>query len=303
MKNRIFYDRFQRAQNDRQKSRKRHENDSHTQCVQFIAHLIHVEKQLVYVIEDHAIHRRNVRWLSHIVKKIQFSSFLLKRFVSLDAARRDKRFTRHNAKSQSHSDFIKKLDHVKSSQFNQHHKSHVHDDSFSEKIKTLHDTFWFRSIVESHFHFDKNSLRHEVESFANRTQSMKAHWSEQNQKSDEARAHVTIFDHNSQNRFLREWDTKISAINRRNDRIVNDLQSTRQIVLKWIMQRSDQKHAQASSSMICVTRFERFDALHENQRSQAENHSEDKERQFSSENWKDRRNTHEFVTIRQVSEE
>jgi hypothetical protein len=75
----------------------------------------------------------------------------------------------------SHFDFIEKLDHVKSSQFNQHHRSHFHDDSFSEKIKTLHDTFWFRSIVESHSHFDKNSLRHEVESFANRTQNMKAH--------------------------------------------------------------------------------------------------------------------------------
>jgi hypothetical protein len=50
------------------------------------------------------------------------------------------------------------------------------------------------------------------------------------------------------------------------------------------MQRNDQKHAQALSSMICVTRFARFDALHENQRSQAENHSKDKARQFSSEN-------------------
>jgi hypothetical protein len=187
---------------------------------------------------------------------------------------------------------------VKSSQFNQHHRFHVHDDLFSEKIETLHDTFWFRLIVESHFHFDKSFLRHEVEFFANRTQNMKAHWSEQNQKSDEARAYATIFDHSSRDRHLREWNTKISAINCRNSRIVNDFQSTRQIVLKRTMQRSDQRHAQASSFVICDTKFARFDALHENQRSQTENHSKNKARKFSSENWKDCRNIHESVTIR-----
>ncbi len=192
---------------------------------------------------------------------------------------------------------------MKNSQFDQHHKSHVHDDSFNKKIKTLHDTFWLRSVVESHSHLDKNSLRHEVEFFANRTQSMKAHWSEQNQKSDKARAHATIFDHSSRNRHLREWDTEISAINRRNNRIVSDFQSTRQIVLRWSMQRNDQKHAQVSSSVICVTRFARFDVLHENQRSQAENHSKDKTRKFSSENWENDRNTHKSVTNRQMSEE
>jgi hypothetical protein len=245
---------------------------------------IHVERQFVYVVENHAIHRRNVWWSSHIIKKFQSSSFFLKRFVWFDAARRDRWFIRHNAKSQSHFDFIEKLNYVKNSQFDQHHKFHVHVDSFNEKIKTLHDTFWSRLIVKSHFHFDKNSLRHEVKFFANRMQSMKAYWSEQNQKSDEARAHATIFDHSSRDRFLREWNTKISAINRRNDRIVNDFQSTRQIVLKWTMQRNDQKHAQVLSSMICVTRFARFNALHENHWSQAENHSKDKARQFSLKN-------------------
>ncbi len=76
-----------------------------------------------------------------LLKNFNFHHFFLKRLVSFDAARRDRRSTRHNAKSQSHSDSIERLDHVKSSQFDQHHKSHVHDDSFSEKIKTLHDTF------------------------------------------------------------------------------------------------------------------------------------------------------------------
>jgi hypothetical protein len=163
--------------------------------------------------------------------------------------------------------------------------------------------FWFRLIVESHFHFDKKFLRHEVEFFANRTQNMKIYWFEQNQKNDETRFHVIIFDHNSRNWYLHEWNIKISAINRRNNRIVSDFQSICQIVLKWTMQRSDQRHAQASSFVICVTRFARFNALHENQRSQAEKHSENKTRQFSSRNWKDRRNIHEFVTSRQVSEE
>jgi hypothetical protein len=46
-----------------------------------------------------------------------------------------------NAESQSDFNFIERFDHVKNSQFDQHHKFHVYDDSFSEKIKTLHDTF------------------------------------------------------------------------------------------------------------------------------------------------------------------
>jgi hypothetical protein len=133
--------------------------------------------------------------MQFIVKTFDDHHILLKKF--------DKRFIRHNAKSQSHFDFIKKFDYVKNSQFDQHYKFHVHDDLFNEKIKTLHDTFRFRSIVESHSYLDKNFLRHEIELFANCTQNMKIYWFEQNQKSDETRVHVTIFDHNSRNQHLR----------------------------------------------------------------------------------------------------
>jgi hypothetical protein len=74
----------------------------------------------------------------------------------------------------------------------------------------------------NHIFISTKILCDEVEFLANHTQSMKTHWIEQDQKNDEARVHVTTFNHNSRNRHLCEWNTKISVINRRGDRIVSD---------------------------------------------------------------------------------
>ena len=69
------------------------------------------------------------------------------------------------------------------------------------------------------------------------------------------------------------------------------------------MQRRDQEYTQTSSTMIRITKSTRFDAIHENQRSQAKNHSKSETRQLSSENRKNDRDFFESLTINQVNQE
>ncbi len=64
---------------------------------------------------------------------------------------------------------------MKNSQRDQYYKSHVHDESFDEKIEALYDALKFRLIVGLYFYLDKNSLRHEIEILAIRAQNMKTH--------------------------------------------------------------------------------------------------------------------------------
>ncbi len=226
----------------------------------------------------------------------------MKWLVEIDATCSNEWAFKHNKRTRFDIDVIQEIYHVKKSHNCKHHRFHVYDDSFDRQIKTLHDEIWFESVIESHIDLDSHILRNRVEFISNFSKNVKIDRLEKDQKSWKKRVDSVTFVINSRDRWIRVWDSKISAIDDEEDRILYDIKLILQILLNQRMWWCSQKHSSIQTSLIIHSEFKRLIEVYKDKRSKTKNHSESQENQFLSRNWKNDSHFYESVTINKMNE-
>ncbi len=170
----------------------------------------------------------DVLTIHHILfEDFNFHHFFLKWFVEIDATCSSEWAFKHNKKARFNIDAFQEIYHARKSHNSKYHRFHVYDDSFDRQIETLHDEIWFESSIKSYFDLDSHTLRNRVEVISNFSKRIKIDRFEKNKKSLKERVDFVTLVIDSRNRWIRVWSSKISAIDDKEDRILNDTQSIR----------------------------------------------------------------------------
>jgi hypothetical protein len=125
--------------------------NQHSQRLQFVICFLHIQNCFNHIKDCEK--QIDERKKAHFVKRLQSSSFDVKRNIQIDSTRCNKSIHRRRFANVNATHIIDEHNYLKSTTFEQYNRFRVYDQLIREQRDQLRNAFWFQLIVESHIDF------------------------------------------------------------------------------------------------------------------------------------------------------